>query len=91
MPDAARLLAAIADALNAAERAGITVEHPSIALMTSHGDVLPIGDDRLGARWTARPKKGRLWCRHTVPGDIPLCPDRPGRAGITPTPWLAAT
>jgi hypothetical protein len=55
-PDAARLLAAIADALNAAERAGITVEHPTIALMTSHGDVLPIGDDRLGIRWEARPK-----------------------------------
>jgi hypothetical protein len=55
-PDASRLLAAIADAMNAAERAGITIEHPEIALMTSHGDVLPIGDERLGTRWAARPK-----------------------------------
>jgi hypothetical protein len=55
-PDASRLLAAIADAMNAAERAGITIEHPEIALMTSHGDVLPIGDERLGTRWAARAK-----------------------------------
>jgi hypothetical protein len=55
-PDAAPLLAAVADALNACERAGITIEHPVVALMTSHGDVLPIGDDRLGTRWEARPK-----------------------------------
>lgn len=55
-PDASRLLAAIADAMNAAERAGITIEHPEIDLMTSHGDVLPIGDERLGTRWVARAK-----------------------------------
>ncbi len=55
-PDAAALLSAIADALNAAERAGITISSPQIAVMTSHGHVLPIGDARLGTRWAARAK-----------------------------------
>jgi hypothetical protein len=55
-PDAAALLAAIADALNAAERSGITIGSPQVAVMTSHGDVLPIGDARLGTRWAARAK-----------------------------------
>ena len=53
-PDASRLLGAVAEALNACERAGITIGSPKVAVMTSHGDVLPIGDERLGARWAAR-------------------------------------
>ena len=53
-PDAARLLAAVADALNALERAGIAVELDHGAALTIYGYVLPIGDARLGSRWSAR-------------------------------------
>lgn len=65
-PDPGRLLAAVADALNACERAGIVIDSPASAVMTSHGYVLPSGDARLGARWQAR-----LRLRHaqTPPGD----------------------
>ena len=55
-PDAPRLLSAIADALNAAERAGLAVNLAHGAASTSHGYVLPVGDGRLGARWAARVK-----------------------------------
>lgn len=54
VPDAGRLLAALADALNACERAGIMIDAPRDAVMTSHGYVLPVGGSRLGARWAAR-------------------------------------
>ena len=53
------LLSAIADALNAAERAGIAVNLAHGAVMTSYGYVLPAGDERIGARWAARPKVPR--------------------------------
>ena len=56
--DAARLLGAVADALNALENAGITVELAGGAVMTSRGYVMALGDDRLGSRWQART---RLW------------------------------
>lgn len=53
-PDASRLLAAVADALNACERAGIAVDPAHGAVLTDHGYVLPAGDTRLGSRWTVR-------------------------------------
>ena len=56
--DPARLLAAAADALNALEKAGITVELACGAVMTERGYVMAIGDDRLGSKWQAR---ARLW------------------------------
>jgi hypothetical protein len=54
-PDAARLLPALADALNACERAGITVQLAHGAAWTRHGYVLPAGDPRIGSLWAARP------------------------------------
>ena len=62
--DAARLLSAVADALNALENAGITVDLAGGAVMTPRGYVMAVGDDRLGHRWQART---RLW--------TPLSPD----------------
>ena len=62
--DATRLLAAVADALNALENAGITVDLAGGAVMTERGYVMAVGDDRLGNRWQART---RLW--------TPLSPD----------------
>ena len=56
--DAARLLSAVADALNALENAGITVDLAGGAVMTGRGYVMALGDDRLGNRWQAR---SRLW------------------------------
>ena len=56
--DAARLLSAVADALNALENAGITVNLAGGAVMTERGYVMALGDDRLGSRWQART---RLW------------------------------
>jgi hypothetical protein len=56
--DAARLLGAIADALNNAERHGIAVDLEHGAAMTRYGYVLPSGDGRLGSRWAVRK---RLW------------------------------
>lgn len=52
--DAGRLLGQVAEALNACERAGITVDSPVDAVMTSHGYVIAAGDPRLGSRWAAR-------------------------------------
>ena len=57
-PDAKRLLAAVADALNALENAGITVDLAAGAVMTPRGYVTALGDARLGSRWAART---RLW------------------------------
>ena len=56
--DAARLLSAVADALNALENAGITVDLAAGAVMTPRGYVMALGDPRLGSRWQART---RLW------------------------------
>lgn len=56
MPDADRLLAAVADALNACEKAGITVDPDHGAVSSRYGYVLPAGDPRLGARWAVRQK-----------------------------------
>ena len=52
--DPARLLAAVADALNALERAGITAEVDHWAVSTRYGHVIPVGDPRLGSRWAYR-------------------------------------
>jgi hypothetical protein len=54
----ARLLAAVADALNDCERVGLIVDLAGGAVMTSRGYVMAIGDDRLGSRWQPRT---RLW------------------------------
>ena len=54
--DPARLLAAVADALNACERAGMPASLDYGVVVTEHGYVLPMGDPRLGNRWQARPK-----------------------------------
>jgi hypothetical protein len=56
--DPGRLLAAVADALNALEDAGITVDLAAGAVMTPRGYVMAVGDDRLGSKWQART---RLW------------------------------
>lgn len=60
--DAGRLLSAVADALNACERAGITVDVPAGAVLTSHGYVMPVGDTRLGSRWAARTRLAAEFC-----------------------------
>ena len=62
----ARLLAAVADALNALENAGITVDLAGGAVMTSRGYVMAVGDDRIGCRWQART---RLWTPLQPPDD----------------------
>ena len=62
--DPARLLCSVADALNALENAGITVDLAGGAVMTDRGYVMAVGDDRLGSKWQART---RLW--------TPLAPD----------------
>lgn len=55
MCDARRLLAAIADAMNAAERAGLPITNLHAgAIWTDAGYVLPFGDERLGCRWVIR-------------------------------------
>ena len=56
--DPARLLCAVADALNALENAGITVDLAGGAVMTERGYVMAVGDGRIGCRWQART---RLW------------------------------
>lgn len=53
-PDPGILLAAVASALNACERAGITVDLEHGAVSTRCGYVVPFGDPRLGSRWTVR-------------------------------------
>ncbi len=54
--DPARLLASVADALNACERHGLVVDLEHGAALTSRGYVLPVGDARLGSRWAVRQK-----------------------------------
>lgn len=54
--DPDRLLTAVADALNALERAGIAVDLEHGAALTTQGYVLPVGDGRLGSRWAVREK-----------------------------------
>ncbi len=55
MSDTPRLLAAIADALNAAERAGLVIGNLQAgAVWTRAGYVVPFGDERLGCRWVVR-------------------------------------
>ena len=56
--DPARLLSSVADALNALEKAGITVDLAGGAVMTPRGYVMAVGDPRLGSRWAART---RVW------------------------------
>lgn len=51
-PDTASLLAAVADALNAAENAGIGVRLAHDAVMTDYGYVFPVGPD--DAPWAVR-------------------------------------
>ena len=62
--DATRLLSSVANALNALENAGITVDLAGGAVMTERGYVMAVGDTRLGHKWQART---RLW--------TPLSPD----------------
>jgi hypothetical protein len=52
--DHARLLAAIADALNTCERHCLIVDLERDAVMPSRGYVMPVGDGRLGRRWRVR-------------------------------------
>lgn len=52
-PDAARLLADVASALNACEAAAITVKLKHGAVITRNGYVLPVGDAQWGARTLA--------------------------------------
>ena len=52
--DPARLLEAVADALNACERNGLAVDLEHGAALTTRGYVLPVGDSRLGSRWAVR-------------------------------------
>ena len=52
--DPARLLAAVADALNQCERHGLAVDLEHGAALTARGYVLPVGDARLGSRWAVR-------------------------------------
>lgn len=55
MSEAARLLTAIADAMNAAEQAGLPVTNLHAGIIwTDAGYVLPFGDDRPGCRWMVR-------------------------------------
>ncbi len=51
-PDPAALLASLASALNACERAGLRPDLTHGVVLTTAGDVLPIND-----RWAARPLK----------------------------------
>lgn len=56
-PDPAALLAAISDALNAAERAGLLIdglEHGTV--QTRAGCVVPFRTAELGQRWVSRPR-----------------------------------
>ena len=49
-----RLLAAVADALNACERNGLIIDLEKDGAISSRGYVLPVGDGRLGHRWAVR-------------------------------------
>jgi hypothetical protein len=52
--DPDRLLGQVADALNACERAGVTIRLAHGSVVTGHGYVLAVGEPRLGSRWQAR-------------------------------------
>jgi hypothetical protein len=55
MTAAARLLTAVADALNAADEAGLPITNLHAGIVwTDAGYVLPFGDDRPGCRWMVR-------------------------------------
>ncbi len=55
MSEPARLLTAIADAMNAAEQAGLPITNLHAgAVWTDAGYVLPFGDDHPGCRWMVR-------------------------------------
>lgn len=54
--DPARLLGAVAEALNQCERAGVTVDPDHGAVSTRYGYVIAVGDARLGGRWAVRQK-----------------------------------
>ena len=55
MSEPARLLTAIADAMNAAEQAGLPITNLHAGIVwTDAGYVLPFGDDRPGRRWMVR-------------------------------------
>ena len=62
----ASLLSSVADALNALENAGITVDLAAGAVMTPRGYVMAVGDDRLGCKWQART---RLWTPLSPPDE----------------------
>ena len=66
LTDTTRLLTAVADALNALENAGITVDLAGGAVMTERGYVMAVGDRRLGHKWQART---RLWTPLAPEGD----------------------
>lgn len=54
-----RLLTAIADALNAAEQAGLPIDNLHAGVIwTEAGYVVPFGDDRPGHRWMVRTRTG---------------------------------
>ena len=58
--DALWLLAAIAEAMNAAERAGLIIDNLQAGTVwTAAGYVVPFGDDRLGCRWVVRARTER--------------------------------
>jgi hypothetical protein len=52
-PDAARLLASVADALTACEQAGITVRFKHGAVWTEHGYVFQVGEKKWAPRTRA--------------------------------------
>lgn len=50
-----RLLADVAAAMNACERAGLRIDNlKNETVWTRAGYVLPVGDERLGTRWVVR-------------------------------------
>lgn len=59
MADVAKLLGAVADALNACERAGVVVQLAQGAVWTDRGYVLDIGDPKIGCRWGVRTRLPR--------------------------------
>jgi len=55
LADTRRLLAAIAEAMNAAERAGLVITNLQDGIVwTPAGYVVPFGEERLGCRWVVR-------------------------------------
>jgi len=55
---AARLLTAIADAMNAAEQAGLPITNLHAGIIwTDAGYILPFGDEHPGRRWMVRERE----------------------------------